>query len=99
MNSLPREKVPSAMNPEGVAQFNSQLAYQNPKQDGEPNLCKHLTKEQEVSLKCLYMTLLEARGTGFIKISDNNTNVSYPYSESSCTTPTQPNPRHSFSSR
>ena len=76
MNSLPREKVPSAMNPEGVAHFNSQLAYQNPKQDGDPSLCKTLKKEQEMPLKYLYMTLLEARGTGFIKISDSNTNVS-----------------------
>jgi hypothetical protein len=64
------------MNPEGVAHFTSQLAYQNPKQDGDPSLCKSLTKDQEMPLKCLYMTLLEARGTGFIKISDSNTNVS-----------------------
>ena len=76
MNSLPRDKVPSAMSPEGVAHFNSQLAYQNPKQDGDPSLCKHLTKDQEISLKCLYMSLLEGRGTGFIKISDSNENVS-----------------------
>jgi hypothetical protein len=65
------------MSPEGVAHFNSQLAYQNPKQDGDPSLCKNLTKDQEIqSLKCLNMRLLEARGTGFIKISDNNTSVS-----------------------
>lgn len=76
MNSLPRDKVPSAMNPEGVAHFNSQLAYQNPKQDSDPSLCKYITKEQTVALKCLSMTFFEARGTGFIKISDSNTNVS-----------------------
>ena len=64
------------MSPEGVAQFNSQLAYQNPKQDGDPSLCRNLTKEQAISLKCLYVTLLEARGTGFIKISDSNMDVS-----------------------
>ncbi|XP_028412546.1 zinc finger protein 239-like isoform X2 [Dendronephthya gigantea] len=75
MNSLPRDKVPSAMNPEGVAHFNSQLAYQNPKQDSDPALCKSLNKDQEISLKCLYMNLLEARGTGFIKISESNENT------------------------
>ena len=65
------------MNPEGVAHFNSQLAYQNPKQDSDPALCKSMSKDQEISLKCLYMNLLEARGTGFIKISDSNENVSF----------------------
>lgn len=64
------------MSPEGVVHFNTQLAYQNPKQDSDPSLCKHLTNDQAISLKYLYMMLLEGRGTGFIKISEDNASVS-----------------------
>ncbi|XP_046848795.1 transforming growth factor beta-1-induced transcript 1 protein-like isoform X3 [Xenia sp. Carnegie-2017] len=73
MDSLPLDSVPSMLTPEGIAHFNAQLAHQNPKQDADPRHCKNLTKAQETTLKALYMTLLKARGTGYIRISDNNT--------------------------
>lgn len=76
MNSLPRDKVPSQLTPEGIAYFNSQLAYQNPKQDADPTLCKSLRKDQDVSLRNVWMNCVKARGTGYIQLSESSENVS-----------------------